>query len=109
MLSVTCGHRLRRNVGEGKDSEPRQRAAIAGYAEKAGYLIAEDDWYYDAAVRGADSIEARDGFIAMLARIQSNGVRNDHCRDGEPVCPRSDGAGGGFKMFEEGGDHVDRR
>ena len=25
------------NVGEGKDSEPRQRAAIAGYAAEAGY------------------------------------------------------------------------
>lgn len=63
------------NVGEDKDSEPRQRAAISAYAEKAGYVISEDDWYYDAAVRGADSIDAREGFIAMLARIQSNGVR----------------------------------
>src|SRR5229473_4995954 len=63
------------NVGEGKDSEPRQRAAIGAFAEKAGYVIADDDWYYDAAVRGADSIESREGFIAMLARIESNGVR----------------------------------
>jgi DNA invertase Pin-like site-specific DNA recombinase len=63
------------NVGEGKDSEPRQRAAISAYAEKAGYVIAEDDWYYDAAVRGADSLDAREGFIAMLARIEANGVR----------------------------------
>jgi DNA invertase Pin-like site-specific DNA recombinase len=63
------------NVGEGKDSEPRQRAAISAFAEKAGYVIAEDDWYYDAAVRGADSLDAREGFIAMLARIEANGVR----------------------------------
>jgi DNA invertase Pin-like site-specific DNA recombinase len=63
------------NVGEGRDSEPRQRAAIAGFAKKAGYVIADDDWYYDAAVRGADSIDARDGFIAMLARIEANGIR----------------------------------
>jgi hypothetical protein len=27
------------NVGEGKDSEKRQRAAIEGYAESAGYVI----------------------------------------------------------------------
>lgn len=63
------------NVGEGKDSEPRQRAAITAYAAAAGYTIADDDWYYDAAVRGADSIDAREGFVAMLARIQGNGVR----------------------------------
>src|SRR5882672_6308534 len=63
------------NVGEGKDSEPRQRAAIAAFAEKAGYVIADDDWYYDAAVRGTDSIDARVGFNAMLARIEGNGVR----------------------------------
>ena len=63
------------NVGEGKDSEPRQRAAIAAFAAAAGYAIADDDWYYDVAVCGADSIEAREGFAAMLARIEGNGVR----------------------------------
>jgi DNA invertase Pin-like site-specific DNA recombinase len=61
------------NVGEGKDSERRQRAAIAGYARAAGYEIV--DWFYDAAVRGADPVTARPGFSAMLDRIASNGVR----------------------------------
>jgi DNA invertase Pin-like site-specific DNA recombinase len=61
------------NVGEGKDSERRQRAAIAGYARAAGYEIV--DWFYDAAVRGADPVTARPGFAAMLDRIASNGVR----------------------------------
>ena len=33
------------------------------------------DWYYDAAVSGADPVESRPGFAAMLARIAGNGVR----------------------------------
>lgn len=63
------------NVGEDKDSVPRQRAAISAYASAAGFEIAEDDWYYDPAVKGEDFIETRAGFAAMLARIEGNGVR----------------------------------
>jgi DNA invertase Pin-like site-specific DNA recombinase len=63
------------NIGEGKDSDKRQRAAIEGYAKEAGYTIAEDDWFYDKVVKGADSITSRPGFAAMLARIAGNGVR----------------------------------
>ena len=33
------------------------------------------DWFYDAAVSGADPIEARPGFAALPARIAGNGVR----------------------------------
>ena len=40
------------NVGDGKDSEARQRKAIEGYARAAGMVIV--DWFYDAAVSGAD-------------------------------------------------------
>jgi DNA invertase Pin-like site-specific DNA recombinase len=61
------------NAGEGKDSEARQRKAIEGFAKSAGYVIV--DWFYDAAVSGADPIEARPGFTAGLARIAGNGVR----------------------------------
>jgi DNA invertase Pin-like site-specific DNA recombinase len=61
------------NVGEGKDSEARQRKAIEGYAKAAGFTIV--DWFYDAAVSGADPVEARPGFTAALARIAGNGVR----------------------------------
>jgi DNA invertase Pin-like site-specific DNA recombinase len=61
------------NVGEGKDSEARQRKAIEGYAKSSGMVIV--DWFYDAAVSGADPIEARPGFAALLARIAGNGVR----------------------------------
>jgi DNA invertase Pin-like site-specific DNA recombinase len=61
------------NVGEGKDSEARQRKAIEGYANTAGMVIVE--WYYDGAVKGADPIESRPGFAVLLARIAGNGVR----------------------------------
>jgi DNA invertase Pin-like site-specific DNA recombinase len=61
------------NVGEGKDSEARQRKAIEGYAKSAGFVIVE--WFYDKAVRGADAITERPGFAAMLDRIAGNGVR----------------------------------
>lgn len=61
------------NVGADKDSDKRQRAAIAAFAKAAGYEIVDE--YYDAAVRGDDQITARPGFRAMLDRIAGNGVR----------------------------------
>jgi DNA invertase Pin-like site-specific DNA recombinase len=61
------------NVGEGKDSEARQRKAIEAYARSAGYAVVE--WFYDKAVRGADAVTERPGFAAMLDRIAGNGVR----------------------------------
>ena len=50
-----------------------RRKAIEGYAKAAGVVIV--DWFYDAAVSGADPIEARPGFAALLAHIAGNGVR----------------------------------
>jgi DNA invertase Pin-like site-specific DNA recombinase len=61
------------NVGDDKDSEQRQRAAIEGFAKAAGYAIT--DWFYDAAVKGSDPVTARPGFATMLHRIAGNGVR----------------------------------
>lgn len=65
------------NIGQDKDSDKRQRAAIEAYAKSAGYVIV--DWFYDAAVKGADVITARSGFSAMLERIAGNGVRTIIC------------------------------
>jgi DNA invertase Pin-like site-specific DNA recombinase len=46
------------NVGADKDSDKRQRLAIAAYAKSARFEMA-DDWFYDPAVSGADPIETR--------------------------------------------------
>ena len=61
------------NVGGDKDSEKRQRAAVTQFAKVNGYDLV--DSYYDTAVSGADPIDERKGFAAMLERIAGNGVR----------------------------------
>jgi DNA invertase Pin-like site-specific DNA recombinase len=61
------------NVGEDKDSVVRQRKAIQAYANRAGYRIVA--WFDDPAVTGADTIDARPGFMAALEMIAGNGVR----------------------------------
>jgi DNA invertase Pin-like site-specific DNA recombinase len=60
------------NVGADKDSDKRQAATIAAFAKRARFEII--DTFYDAAVSGADPIEARPGFAALLDRIEGNGV-----------------------------------
>jgi DNA invertase Pin-like site-specific DNA recombinase len=61
------------NVGADKDSEKRQRVAIEAFAKRSGVEIV--DWFCDPAVSGADPIEVRPGFAALLDRIEGNGVR----------------------------------
>ena len=61
------------NVGADKDSDRRQREAIEAFARRAGYELVGE--FYDAAVSGADPIDTRPGFAAMLERIEGNGVR----------------------------------
>jgi DNA invertase Pin-like site-specific DNA recombinase len=53
------------NVGTDKDSDKRQRAAIEAFARAAGFAIAPEDWFYDAAVKGSDPVTARPGFAAV--------------------------------------------
>jgi DNA invertase Pin-like site-specific DNA recombinase len=60
------------NAGPDKDSEKRQRSAIQRYCKRAGITVVE--WFNDPAVSGADPIEARPGFAALLDRIEGNGV-----------------------------------
>src|SRR5262252_184055 len=55
------------------DSADRQRAAIRAYAARNGIDVVEE--FYDAAVSGADPVEERRGFAAMLDRIEGNGVK----------------------------------
>jgi DNA invertase Pin-like site-specific DNA recombinase len=61
------------NVGADKDSDKRQRAAIESFARRQGFVLVDE--YNDAAVSGADPIEVRPGFSALLDRIEGNGVR----------------------------------
>jgi DNA invertase Pin-like site-specific DNA recombinase len=61
------------NAGPDRDSDKRQRAAIAAFAKAHGYTTVAE--FYDAAVSGADPIAERPGFKAMLDRIAGNGVR----------------------------------
>jgi DNA invertase Pin-like site-specific DNA recombinase len=61
------------NVGAEKDSDKRQRHAIAAFAKRSGLELVGE--FTDAAVSGADHIETRPGFTAMLAYIGSNGAR----------------------------------
>jgi hypothetical protein len=51
----------------------RARLANNLNSEASGAVIV--DWFYDAAVSGADPIEVRPGFAHLPARIADNGVR----------------------------------
>lgn len=57
----------------GGDSDKRQREAIQQYAKASGLEIVRE--FYDAAVSGADRIDQREGFTALLAWAQENSVR----------------------------------
>jgi DNA invertase Pin-like site-specific DNA recombinase len=67
------------NVGADKDSDKRQRAAIEAFTRRAGYALVGE--FSDPGVSGADPIEARPGFAALLDRIEGNGVRVVICED----------------------------
>lgn len=61
------------NVGADKDSEKRQRLAIETYAKAAGYQVFEA--FYDEAVSGADHINNRPGFTAMMECVAKDGIQ----------------------------------
>ena len=49
--------------------------------------------FYDAAVSGADPIQDRPGFAALLDRIEGNGVRTVIVEDASRFAREPDGAG----------------
>jgi DNA invertase Pin-like site-specific DNA recombinase len=61
------------NVGADKDSLIRQQGAIQAYAAAHGIEVVRE--FYDAAVSGADPIDARAGFAAMVEYMAGNGAR----------------------------------
>lgn len=56
----------------GGDSDKRQREAIRSYASRTGLVIVEE--FYDAAVSGADPLDEREGFTALLAFAKEHGI-----------------------------------
>lgn len=60
------------NTGAEKDSDKRQMAAISAYANAHGYTIVQT--FYDAAVSGADPIEARPGMRDLLEALEGEGI-----------------------------------
>jgi DNA invertase Pin-like site-specific DNA recombinase len=60
------------NVGADKDSERRQREAVAGYAKGARVEVVAE--FYDAAVSSADPVDQRTGFVAFLDHCVAHGV-----------------------------------
>jgi DNA invertase Pin-like site-specific DNA recombinase len=67
------------NVGADKDSDKRQRAAIEAFAKRSGFVLVGE--FSDPGISGADPIETRPGFSALLDRIEGNGVRIVICED----------------------------
>lgn len=61
------------NVGQDKDSDKRQLAAIEAYAAANGYQIVQT--FYDAAVSGTDPIDQRPGMMDLLDAVLSNETR----------------------------------
>jgi len=55
------------------DSPHRQSDAIMAFAARQGIEVVSSFW--DAAVSGADPIEAREGFLALLAHCEADGTK----------------------------------
>lgn len=60
------------NVGEDKDSHKRQEDACKGYAAKHGMEVCNG--FYDAAVRGSESVVNRAGFSEMIEYMNNMGI-----------------------------------
>ena len=59
------------NVGADKDSQRRQAEAVEAYAKGRQVIVSS---FYDAAVSGADPVDARAGFISLLAYCEANRI-----------------------------------
>jgi DNA invertase Pin-like site-specific DNA recombinase len=61
------------NVGPDKDSMRRQREAVLAYAKAHRLEVIQE--FYDAAVSGADPIDARTAFADMMAFCGNGGPK----------------------------------
>lgn len=62
------------NVGPDKDSERRQSAAVHTYAKGRATRLDIVETFYDAAVSGADPVDHRPGFRALLTYCEEHSV-----------------------------------
>ena len=60
------------NVGADKDSERRQREATLAFAKAARLEVTKE--FYDAAVSGADPVDQRAGFVALLEFCEQEAI-----------------------------------
>ena len=60
------------NVGDDRDSQKRQRDAIARFAKRNGFTIIGE--FSDEAVSGEEDIASRPGFSALLDALEANGT-----------------------------------
>ena len=61
------------SVGPDKDSARRQAEAVQVYARANGLTV--ESVFYDPGVSGADPVDARPGFVAMLDHMSYNGAK----------------------------------
>ena len=89
------------NVGSDKDSYRRQKAAIRAYARLKSIKIVE--WFFDEAVSGADPLEDREGFRALLDYVLSNGAQMILCESASRFARDTVVQELGYKMLRERG------
>ncbi len=89
------------NTGEDKDSHRRQKAAIRAYAR--AHTIKVVEWFYDEAVSGADALEVRPGFIALLDFVLGNGANIILCESASRFARDTVVQELGYKMLRERG------
>lgn len=73
LIEAVAYLRTSSSTNVGGDSDRRQREAIQGFAERAGFRIIDE--FYDPAVSGDDDLGDRPGFSAMLDQIEERGIR----------------------------------
>src|SRR4051812_446643 len=60
------------NVGADKDGERGQREAVQAFVRASRLTVVKE--FYDAAVSGADPVDARSGFVALLEHCSLHDV-----------------------------------